>query len=116
MDVTVSPRPIEELLEAFVLGALGLNLEARILDVLNLPATHRGSTGISQSDQRDCAAWQTNRGPVSACGTYDYEQSQRLRAHVLLIEWWIGQHEHHKGWWYCYPTRTREWIKYPGAQ
>lgn len=105
---------IEELLEEFVLGALGLSLDAPIRALNELPASHRGSLQGSLGKQRDWAAWQTNRGPVSARANYDYVQSQRMRAHVLLIEWWISPNEHHKGWYYCYPKRTREWIKGPG--
>ena len=111
MGFALSPKHIEELLEAFVVGALGLTLEARIRDVSDLLENDHISIVGAQESQDGWCAWQTNQGVVSVCGRYDHEQSQRTSAYVLLIEWWIAPHEHHKGWWYCYPGRTLEWIK-----
>ena len=114
MDFSLSRIAIEELLEHFVVGALGLALEAPIRDLNDLPSGHLGSHREAVNKRPDWAAWQTNRGPVSACATYDQEQSQHVKAYVLLFEWWIPPHEHHKGWWYCYPKRPRDWIKGAG--
>src|ERR1700736_3285226 len=104
------PRPIEELLEGFFVGALGLTLEARIRGASDLLGSDHVAL-IGAQDQDGWCAWKTNQGLLSACGKYDHEQSQRTSAYVLLIEWSIAPHEHHKGWWHCYPKRPLEWIK-----
>jgi hypothetical protein len=106
---------IGQLLEDFVLGALGLTLEARIEEMRSLPVSHQNGLSPSQTDLRAWVAWHTNKGAVTLCGTYDQLRSQTMRAHVLLIEWWVAPNEHHVGWWHCYPKRTREWIKGPGT-
>jgi hypothetical protein len=115
VEFHVSRGAIEELLEHFVSAALGLTLEARIQDAGELPRSHQGCLTNAQSRMHAWAAWCTDRGMVSSCADYDHEQAQRIGAHVLLIEWWISHGEHHKGWWHCYPTRPREWIKGPGS-
>lgn len=114
MDPNVSRSAIEELLEHFVSGALGLDIVSRIGQLSELPARHQERLAQLQSKGRIWAAWSTNRGPVSVSAEYDHAQAQRVQAHVLLLEWWIGPHEHHEGWWHCYPKRPREWIVGPG--
>ena len=98
-------------MESFVTAALGLTLASRTSDVsqrpeLDLPRNHDTNGGA-----RVCTAWHTDRGRVIACATYQHEQSQRMKAHVLWLEWWIPPHEHHEGWWRVEPKWHRDWVK-----
>jgi hypothetical protein len=111
VDVDVSRMAIEQLLEYFVLDALGLLLRGRIEDASDLTARHRGFLTDPESKLRVWVAWHTDRGQVSTCATYDHEQARRMSAHVLRIAWWIAPRDYHEGWWHCYPKRPREWIK-----
>jgi hypothetical protein len=115
MDFDPARVDIEGLLKSFLTEALGLSLEARIPRIGDLPEDHRIPLTDPQRRSLGWAAWQTNRGPVSAHGAYDYEQALRKKVHVLLIEWWIANQEHHQGWWHCYQKRPREWIKGSGT-
>jgi hypothetical protein len=114
LEPNVSRSAIEELMEHFVLGALGLDIASRIWQLSELPAHHRDALNKLQGNDRIWAAWSTNRGPVSVVAEYDHAQAQRVRAHVLLIGWWMEPGEHHENWWHCYPKRPREWICGPG--
>jgi hypothetical protein len=115
VDLDVSREFIEELLQYFASYALGLSLDGRIRDPRELPASHQNSL-IDSEGERPWVAWRTDRGPMSACADYDYARSRRINAHVLQIAWWIAAHEHHAGWWHCYPERPREWIKGAGTR
>jgi hypothetical protein len=116
VDFEMSRGAIEELLECFFSVALGLTLEARILDAGDLPTGQPRCLTTPQREPPVCAAWHTNRGPVSGCTVYDRERALRIGAYVLWIEWWIASHEHHEGWWHCYPKRPCEWIKGAGTR
>jgi hypothetical protein len=110
VDPNVSRLAIEELMEHFVSGALGLDIVSRIGQLSELPAHHRDALTKLQCEGRITAVWSTNRGPVSVSAEYDHAQAQRLKAHVLLIGWWMEPGEHHEQWWHCHPMRPREWI------
>jgi hypothetical protein len=116
MDFEVPTAAMEELLRSFLADAVGLTLEAQIDAARDLPPTHRACTADSTGQPRVWAAWQSNRGMVSAAVLCHREQSHRLGAHVLFISWWIGPQEHHEGWWHCYPKRPHEWIKGAGSR
>ena len=104
---------IERLLASFATWALGIDLGERITDVLRLPASHQR---VSTEEDRPSGwcAWHTARGPLTLSGRYDEVQSSLVKAHVLMLEWWIGADEHHKGWWHCYPKFPRDWTKGAG--
>jgi hypothetical protein len=106
-DLEVSA--IENILESFATAALGLELKDRIRDLSSLPH----SLNVSDTSDRSptaWAAWHTDRGVVTLRALYDEVQSQRVRAHVVRIAWWIGT-EHHDGWWHSYAKFPRDWIK-----
>lgn len=106
-DLEVSA--IEGLLESFATAALGLELKESIRDLSSSP--HRTSlTEASGLGPTAWAAWHTDRGVATLRAVYDEAQSQRVRAHVVKIAWWIGK-EHHEGWWHCHPKFPRDWIK-----
>src|ERR1700730_2415269 len=111
MDSQGSNASAKTLLESFVSSALGLTIGPRVQNHSDLAAEYGISAQKANSDPRVCAAWETDRGPIYVCAKYDADQSARQNAHVLLIEWWLPRHEHHEGWWHCYPNRPREWIK-----
>lgn len=105
MDVSA----IEGLLESFATAALGLGLIAPVRDLSSLP--HRScSSDPFDRGPTAWAAWHTDRGVATFSAVYDESQSQRVRAHVVKIAWWIGT-VHHDGWWHCYPKFPRDWIK-----
>jgi hypothetical protein len=106
---------MEELLESFVTAGLGLTLVSRIREVSQLPEVQIRLTHHSQESARVCAAWHATQGRVIICATYYPEHSQRVKAHVLWLEWWIPPKVHHEGWWRCEPKWRRDWIKGPGA-
>jgi hypothetical protein len=110
LDLTVPSSVIEELMEHFVTGALGLDIVSRIGQLSELPAHHRHALTKLQGNGRIWAAWSTTSGPVSVAAEYDHVQAQRVRAHVLLIGWWMEPGEYHESRWHCYPNRPREWI------
>jgi hypothetical protein len=107
----IASRPeIEKLMEHFVSGALGLDIVSRIWTLSGLPAHHRDALTKLQCHGRIWAAWSTDRGPVSVAAQYDHDQAERVKAHVLLIGWWMEPGAHHEHWWHCYPKRPGEWI------
>jgi hypothetical protein len=114
VDPNVSRSAIEDLMEHFIVGALGLDIVSRIEQLSELPAHHQDALAKLQCKGRTWAAWSTNRGPVSISAEYDHAQAQRVKAHVLFISWWIEPGEHHEHWWHCYPKRPREWVVGPG--
>lgn len=101
---------MEKLLESFVTAGLGLNLESRIPDVSQLPEV-KNPPHHSHQYARVCAAWRTSDGRVIICATYHAEASQRMKHHVLWLEWWIPPQVHHEGWWRVEPNWPRNWIK-----
>jgi hypothetical protein len=114
-NLEVSRVLMEELLESFVTAALGLTLASRISDVSQLPELQLARNHDTNEGAWVCSAWHTDRGRVIACVTYHHEQSQKMKAHVLWLEWWIAPHEHHEGWWRCEAKWPRDWVKGPGT-
>jgi hypothetical protein len=106
---------MEELLESFVTAGLGLNLESRIHEMNQLPEVLLRPTKAPPESARACAAWHTTQGRVIICATYLVEQSQRMKAHVLWLEWWIPPRIHHEGWWRVEPKWPRDWVKGTGT-
>jgi hypothetical protein len=111
VDLEVSLALMEELLESFVTAGLGLTLASRIREVTQLPELRLRSAKEPSDSARVCAAWQTNRDRLIICATYHAEQSRRMKAHVLWLEWWIPPQVHHEGWWRVEPKWPRDWIK-----
>jgi hypothetical protein len=109
----VDSSGIEQLLEGFATSALGVDLGARIADAHLLPKSHQRMRTDVQRPSAWCA-WHKGSGPLTLSGRYDELQSSLVKAHVLLLEWWIGDGEHHEGWWHCYRKFPRDWIKGPG--
>jgi hypothetical protein len=102
---------MEELLESFMTAGLGLTLVSRIQEMSQLPEVQTRPTHPSQESTRACSAWHTDRGQVILCATYHPEHSQRVKTHVLWLEWWIPPQVHHEGWWRVEPKWPRDWIK-----
>ena len=82
---------------------------ARITDVRELPTSHQPVRADAGRLSGWCA-WHTARGPLTLLGRYDEAQSGLVRAHVLLLEWWIGTQVHHEGWWHRHAKFSRDWI------
>ena len=113
MDTNVSHSAIEveDLIEHFIVGALGLDIVSRIGQLSELPAHHQDALAKLQCKGRTWAAWSTNVGPVTVSAEYDHAQAQSVKAHILYFEWWIEPGKSHGNyWWHCYPKRPREWI------
>jgi hypothetical protein len=104
-----SRKFVEDLLTAFLSGALCLELHQRIEQVEKIPASHRERLAALE-DSVIWIAWVTNLGVVSATGRYDPEQSRRTYSHVVLIEYWIPPDTHHASWWRADPQHPTEWT------
>jgi hypothetical protein len=105
-----SREELVRLLDAFLSGTQGVELRSPISAFEELPDSFRTSLQRAAIVGQIWTAWSTDEGCVAAWGDYDREQSLRIRAHVLLIEWCRPPAEHHKSWWHCYANRPREWI------
>ena len=115
MDIDTSQAMMEGLLESFLTAALGLTILSRIPDRRESTEVRVPRPEISHHGLRAVASWHTDSGRVTACGTYHPERSQRMRVHVLWVEWWIPPHRHHEGWWRCSTKGPRDWTKGFGA-
>jgi hypothetical protein len=101
---------VVSLLDAFLAGTQAVELRMRIQDLKELPDWFRAHLERAQGLGRIWTAWSADNGYMVAWGDYDHEQSKRIHAHVLFIEWCLSPAEHHASWWYCYANRPREWI------
>ena len=102
-------------MECFVTAALGLTLASRMSDVSQLPDLQLSRNHDTNDAARVCTAWHMDRGRVIACGTYHHEQSKRMKAHVLWLEWWPPPQVHHEGWWRVEQRWPRDWVKGQGT-
>ena len=93
VEPLVAPAPfseerlVEDLLTFFLSAAVGLELQERIDQLERLPTGHRHRLAVSSDEPVTWIAWATDAGVVIATGRYDPDQSRRLTAHVLLIDW-----------------------------
>jgi hypothetical protein len=110
MEASVSRQFIEGLLTSFLSAALGLELHVSIDKLERLPEAHRERLQALETEPIIWVAWESNRGVVIATGNYDADQSRRVGAHVLMIQWWIPPDTHHAGWWRANPKRLTEWT------
>jgi hypothetical protein len=106
----VSCAEVVSLLDAFLRGTQAVELRTRIMDLKELPDWFRTHIEGAQKLGRIWTAWSTDEGHMIAWGDYDDEQSRRVRAHVLFVEWCLPPAEQHASWWYCYAKRPKEWI------
>jgi hypothetical protein len=106
-----SAAGVTELLGHFIEGAMGLRLLVPIGEIDPIRARLVAHPVPAACEVSVWAAWATERGTLCACGAYDWRQSQRIQAHVLIIEWWLPAATHHVGWWHCDPRRPLEWTK-----
>ena len=103
-------RPdMESLLGAYLVGTQGVELGKR-LDFADLPGDCVRYLQKVQIAGRIWVAWSTATGPMAAWGDYDRQRSERLQAHVLLVEWWVASSGHHRLWARSDPKRPTEWT------
>ncbi len=110
----ISQKLIEDLLIAFLSGALGLELHQRIEQQDKLPAAHRDRLEAMEGTP-SWIAWVTNVGVVTATGRYDADQSRRTYSHIIFIERWMPDDTHHASWWGANPQRPTEWTAGRGS-
>ena len=110
MEASISRQSIEDLLTSFLSAALGLELHLGIDKLERLPVAHRERFQAIATEPIIWVAWDSDQGVVVATGRYDSDQSRRVGAHVMLIEWWIPPNTHHSGWWRANPKRLTEWT------
>jgi len=115
LPMDVSHALMEELLESFATACLGLTLNSRFEDVSGLPEVRNGPSCQLQGNKRVCTVWHTPQGQVVICATYSFENSKRMDAHVLWLEWWIPPDIHHEGWWRVERKWPRDWVKGQGT-
>ena len=112
----VSSSVIVELLGDFLAGTQCVQMLSQTGRLKHGSKQTRKLVSVGQLGDRVWTTWATNVGPLTAGGRYDYERSQRFRAHVLHIEWRLPAGEQHAGWWYCYASRPLEWISGRGIE
>ena len=95
-----SPALIAHMLGEFLVGTQSVLLGG-VLAPKELPVPLRTLLHEAVAIGKIGAAWFTNRGPMAAWADYDRDQSVRVRAHVLLIDWCQLPDVHHNGWWHC---------------
>jgi hypothetical protein len=106
----LSRSDVEKLLAGFLIGAVGIQLGARLTDSNALPADRRKHVRAAEAAGRACVVWATERGLIAAWGDYHPEASKRLYGYQILVEWCDVQTGHHSLWCYCDPKRTTEWT------
>jgi hypothetical protein len=110
MDFSGSRAEVEKLLKCFLVGALNVTPEDRIVDIREIPEPCGARVRAAQAQGLAWGAWFSDRGPVVAWGAYDGEASARLGLHQLYIEWFLPPAEFHALWCRCHPKRPTEWI------
>jgi hypothetical protein len=110
MHFDLSRAELEDLLAGFLAGALGVELKARVNDLMELPEDYRMRVRKAESLGQPWTAWSTERGLVAAWGEYDPAASRRLHACCLFLSWYGVAFSQHGMWCYCYPNRPTEWI------
>jgi hypothetical protein len=110
MDGGAGRAALEELLVLFITRALGLTLVGERSSAMSLPGPQLGDGAAIEAGVAVQAEWKTDRGSVKIRGIYDRAQSQRVGAHVLFIEWWMGPSTHHASWWRSCAQRPGEWT------
>jgi hypothetical protein len=100
---------MEALLGAYLVGTRGVTLGKR-LDLTHLPEACLKYVLQAKSAGRVWVAWSTEKGPMAAWADYDGQRSERMRAHVLLVEWWDPLSGHHALWARSDPRRPTEWT------
>jgi hypothetical protein len=96
------------LLESFLFSVFDLRCATRIVALGDLPRRHQTAVRSEPNQATEWTAWQTPQGTWLALGRVDHEQSSRIRAPVVWIEWVEPSGLRHHGWWHSY--RPNEWI------
>jgi hypothetical protein len=111
MNFDLSRSEFENLLAGFLVGALGVELKARVSSLNELPAACRPRIESAEAKGLAWSAWTTDQGLMAAWGEYDIAASRKLNAHVLRVGWWVQSTQtHHALWCYCYSGRPTEWV------
>ena len=106
----LSRSDVEKLLAGFLIGAVGIQLGARLTDSNALPADRRKHVRAAEAAGRTWVVWATERGLIAAWGDYYPEASKRLYGYQILVEWCDVLTGHHSLWCYCDPKRPTEWT------
>jgi hypothetical protein len=101
----LSKADLKKLLESFLSHAVGLHLGSPVDEGM---APRPGGLPSPEGLYAE-GVWNTDRGVVWGSAAYHAKFSAKIHAHVLWLEWTIGE-EAHRGFFYCYPSRPREWI------
>jgi hypothetical protein len=110
VNFELSRANIQELLAAFLMGAVDLKLEGRISEAAHLPSPMKMLIGAARAKEDPWGLWMTSSGPVAAWANYDKEGSRRLGAYLLYIEWCAINGESHSLWCHANPHRPTEWT------
>lgn len=101
---------VEALLSAWLAGTQCVELQGRLTARADLPEACVKYVVAAQDAGRAWVAWSTELGPMVAWGDYDERQSEKMRAHVMFIEWWLPSSGHHRLWARADPRRPTEWT------
>jgi hypothetical protein len=110
MRFALARADVESLLSAWLAGTQCVSLLCRITALAELPAAGLKHVIEAQEAGRVWVAWSTELGPMVAWGDYDQPHSEIMRAHLMLIEWWLPSSGHHRLWARGDPRRPTEWT------
>lgn len=104
----IGPHHLEALLDSFLRSVFDLQCATRVVALEDVPSRHRAAVRREQSRATGWTAWRTHQGTWLALGWVDHQQSSRIRAPVVWIEWVEPSGLRHGDWWHSY--RPNEWI------
>jgi hypothetical protein len=110
MRVAPARADIELLLSAWLAGTQCVDLRARLTTPADVPEACLKHVLEAREAGQAWVAWSTEFGPMVAWGDYDQRQSERMRMHVMFIEWWLPSSGHHRLWGRSDPRRPTEWT------
>jgi hypothetical protein len=110
MRLALARADVEALLSAWLAGTQCVELRRRLTAFADLPEGCHKYLTETQEAGRPWVAWSTELGPMVAWGEYDQRQSEKVRAHVMFIEWWLPSSGYHRLWARADPRRTTEWT------
>jgi hypothetical protein len=110
MRFALARADVESLLSAWLTGTQCVALRQQLTALADLPQACLKYVMAAQEAGRVWVAWSTELGPMVAWGDYDQQQSEKIRAHAMFIEWWLPSSGHHGLWARGDPRRPNEWI------
>jgi hypothetical protein len=107
---TLARGDVEALLSAWLVGTQCAEPRRRLTALADLPQASLKYVVEAQEVGQAWVAWSTDLGSMVAWGDYDQRQSEKVRALVMSIGWWLPTSGHHRLWARADPRRPTEWT------